>query len=72
MNRRGKNLRKLEGLVEKLLNEKTLSIHHHDRALVGSYVHHRECHIEPDWLLIYKLSASELRLERTGSHSDLF
>jgi len=43
-----------------------------DHGLVGSYVNRRECHIEPDWLLIYKLEAADIIFKRTGSHSDLF
>lgn len=43
-----------------------------DHSLVGNYLGHRELHIEPDWLLIYKLSIEELRLVRLGSHSELF
>ena len=72
MLRRGKNRRKLELLINKLVNQEPLAAHYHDHTLVGNYVHHQECHIEPDWLLIYKLLANSLRLERTGSHSDLF
>jgi len=41
-------------------------------VLSGSWKHHRECHIMPDWLLIYRISEEELVLDRTGSHSDLF
>lgn len=43
-----------------------------DHRLTGIYSHHRECHIAPDWLLIYKVTKTELRFERTGSHSELF
>jgi addiction module toxin, RelE/StbE family len=43
-----------------------------DHPLVDNYVGRRECHIEPDWLLIYKLDGDEIIFERTGSHSDLF
>ncbi len=45
-----------------------------DHTLVGNYAHRRECHIEPDWLLIYKLDEDkrEIIFERTGTHADLF
>jgi len=72
MNKRGKDMQKLKELVDKLVNEKPLEKHYCDHPLVGNYANHRECHIEPDWLLIYKLPTGALRLERTGSHSDLF
>lgn len=72
MLKRGKTLRKLEVLIGKLINQEPLAARYHDHALVGNYAHHRECHIEPDWLLIYKLLVNTLRIERTGSHSDLF
>jgi mRNA interferase YafQ len=43
-----------------------------DHPLGGDWKHHRDCHIEPDWLLIYKLDGDDLYLVRTGTHSDLF
>jgi len=43
-----------------------------DHPLIGNYKDRRECHIEPDWLLIYKLIGSEIIFERTGTHTDLF
>ena len=43
-----------------------------DHNLSGNYSGYRECHIEPDWLLIYKQTDDELRLDRTGTHADLF
>ena len=43
-----------------------------DHNLIGNYSGYRECHIEPDWLLIYKQTEDELRLDRTGTHADLF
>ena len=50
----------------------TLSVKNKDHALSGNYSGYRECHIEPDWLLIYKQEENELLLYRTGTHSDLF
>lgn len=43
-----------------------------DHGLIGNYVNRRECHIEPDWLLIYKLETENIIFERTGTHADLF
>ena len=72
MQKRKKNMKKLETVIKKLVNQEPLAAHYHDHALIGDYAHHRECHIEPDWLLVYKLLTDTLRIERTGSHSDLF
>lgn len=68
---------KVELLVEviTLLSEgKTLPPKYNDHVLVGDYAHFRECHITPDWLLIYLIDGENLilTLVRTGSHSDLF
>ncbi len=43
-----------------------------DHGLTGQYAGHRECHIQPDWLLIYRVDGNELYLDRTGTHADLF
>ncbi len=74
VSRQGKNLEKLYDVIEKLANDIELEPKHRDHNLTGNYEGFRECHIEPDWLLIYKKSADEiiLYLVRTGSHSDLF
>jgi len=72
MQKRHKNMEKLKDVIEKLLNDEPLPIKMHDHPLLGNYKGTRECHLEPDWLLIYSLSNDALRLERTGSHSDLF
>jgi mRNA interferase YafQ len=58
--------------VLELRLEKTLPSRNRGHALTGNYKGRRECHIEPDWLLIYKLDGEMLILERTGSHADLF
>ena len=52
----------------------TLPLSNRDHSLAGNYVNHRECHIEPDWLLIYRVNQEKKRIElvRTGSHSELF
>jgi mRNA interferase YafQ len=72
MQRQGKDLTKLKRLLESLIQGEGLSARHRDHVLVGQYKGTRECHIEPDWLLIYELAESEIVLIRTGSHSDLF
>jgi mRNA interferase YafQ len=55
-----------------LAEEKILPPNNRDHALRGNYVSRRECHIEPDWLLIYKKESNTIIFERTGTHSDLF
>jgi len=72
MQRRGKDLEKLKRVLETLMKEEKLAQEYRDHVLVGQYKGTRECHIEPDWLLIYELAESEIVLIRTGSHSDLF
>lgn len=72
MEKRGKLLLKLKKIIGKLVSKELLDLKHRDHSLTGNYDQHRECHIEPDWLLIYKIISDTLRLERTGSHSDLF
>ena len=70
--RRGKDLQKLEAVIVLLANGSELPQRLRDHALSGDWSHHRECHIEPDWLLIYSVAGEELRLVRTGTHADLF
>ncbi|MEE0339234.1 type II toxin-antitoxin system YafQ family toxin [Acidaminococcus fermentans] len=72
--KRGLKLEKLNAVVEMLANQLPLDIRYRDHALTGDYGDFRECHIEPDWLLIYRQDEDvlELFLFRTGSHSDLF
>lgn len=67
-------IEKLKAVVEKLVNGESLSTANRDHALNGNWANHRECHITPDWLLIYQIKEDVLVLEltRTGSHSDLF
>ena len=68
----GKDMTKLKEVIDNLANDKTLEPRYCDHALIGHYEGYRDCHIEPDWLLIYQNSETELVLVRTGSHSDLF
>ncbi len=72
--KRGKDLLKIEDIMTMLADGQTLPERNKDHALIGNYANRRECHIEPDWLLIYKLDEEELEItfERTGKHSDLF
>ena len=70
--KRGKDLSKLKAVVDLLLADLRLSPKNRDHPLGGNWAGHRDCHIEPDWILIYKILEDEIRLERTGSHSDLF
>ncbi|MBR4518413.1 MAG: type II toxin-antitoxin system YafQ family toxin [Victivallales bacterium] len=72
--KRGLDMSLLEKVIEMLADGQTLPDNLHDHPLVGNYQGCRECHIMPDWLLIYKLFENILVLElsRTGTHSDLF
>lgn len=72
--KRGFNLRRLSDVVNTLAREEKLADRYRDHKLAGEYEDFRECHIEPDWLLIYRINsgALELFLFRTGTHSDLF
>ena len=54
------------------VNEERLNARYKDHKLIGNFIGRRECHIEPDWLLIYKTNDDEIIFERTGTHSDLF
>jgi len=72
--KRGKDLDKLFFVIEKLANGEKLDEKYRDHSLVGLYKGCRECHIEPDWLLVYEIFEDILILSlvRTGTHSDLF
>lgn len=74
--KRGCDLKEMIQVIDLLRNEQPLPESYHDHALVNSrhYKGMRECYIQPDWLLVYKIvqDTLELRLIRTGSHSDLF
>lgn len=72
--KRGKNLDKLYELVDKLAKRQTLETKYKDHSLIGNYNNLRECHIEPDWLLVYEIpdEVLVLILNRTGTHSDIF
>jgi len=70
--KRGKDIKKLKNIIHRLINAEKLLPGNRDRPLKGTLKDCRECHIEPDWLLIYRIEGSELCLVRTGSHADLF
>ena len=72
--RRHRDIAKLDGIISLLADGKPLPPTNHDHALSNNWANHRECHIAPDWLLIYQVKNDVLVLEltRTGSHSDLF
>jgi len=72
--KRGKNLEKLKAVLDLLIAGDELPAPYKDHPLRGNFAGSRDCHIEPDWLLIYTLTENDthLRLERTGTHSDLF
>ena len=71
---RGLNLNLLKTVINILASGETLSRQYRDHDLTGNYAGFRECHIRPDWLLVYRIEQEELELFlfRTGSHSDLF
>ncbi len=70
--KRGKNLDKFKMIARALIESEGLDPLHRNHQLIGDYVGRRECHIEADWLLIYKLEKDQIVFERTGSHADLF
>ena len=72
--KRGFPLQELKEVIVRLAEEKTLDEKFCDYPLKGKYNSFRECHIRPDWLLIYKINGEDLVLiaQRTGTHSDLF
>ena len=72
MRKRGRDLSKLQTAVRLLAEGATLPPKFRDPPLAGPWQESRDCHIEPDWLLIYTADSISIRLERTGSHADLF
>lgn len=72
MVKRGKDGRKLKAVITLLASGGTLPPENKDHALKGNFKGCRDCHIEPDWLLIYRRGYDALYLERTGSYADLF
>ncbi len=72
--KRGKDPLKIKRVMSKILNQEPLDVKYRDHKLIGNYMGRRDCHIEPDWVLIYKpdLENDRIIFERTGTHSDLF
>lgn len=70
--RRGKDLNKLHKLMRRLASEEQLEARFRDHQLSGEWKDFRECHVEPNWLLIYRTQGDEITFVRTGTHSDLF
>ncbi|MGI0479177.1 type II toxin-antitoxin system YafQ family toxin [Geminocystis sp. CENA526] len=68
----GKEIKLLVEIIEKFVRKEPLPTKNRDHNLSGNYADFRECHIQPDWLLIYKYDEETLFLTRMGSHSDLF
>ena len=70
--KRGLDMSKIKTIIEALIEEKPLAAKHKNHKLKGDYVGYWECHIEPDWLLVYKKDDQHIYFARTGTHSDLF
>jgi mRNA interferase YafQ len=70
--KRGKDMTKLQAVIESLCHHRALEARHKDHPLAGEWEGYRDCHIEPDWLMIYLREGGKLVLARTGTHSDLF
>ncbi len=70
--KRGKDMAKLKGLLALLIAEEPMPPRYKDHPLTNNWAGYRDAHIEPDWLLIYTVGGDAVRFERTGSHSDLF
>ena len=72
MKRRGKNSDKLKIIIRSLISEEILDPIHRGHKLISNWQGRKECHIESDWLLIYKTEIDRIVFERTGTHSELF
>jgi mRNA interferase YafQ len=72
LQKRGKDMVLLKDIILRLASNQSLEAKYRDHALVGNYYGTRECHINPDWLLLYRISEDDLILIRTGTHADPF
>ncbi len=72
ISKQNKDLSKLRTVIEKLVTGQLLEPKYKDHQLSGNWKGHRDCHIQPNWILIYRITINDLYLERTGSHSELF
>ncbi|MCW7552278.1 type II toxin-antitoxin system YafQ family toxin [Endozoicomonas gorgoniicola] len=70
--KQNKDMDKLVEVLKLLINQKSLPAKNRDHTLTGSLNKYRECHIEPDWLLMYRIDGTKIVFERTGLHSELF
>jgi mRNA interferase YafQ len=70
--KRGKDMAKLRDLILLLAEGTPLPLNYKDHPLGGDWNHYRDSHIEPDWILLYRVDGNDLYLVRTGTHSDLF
>ena len=70
--KRGKDIGKLKAILRLLVEEKSFAEKNRDHSLSGDFSSYRECHIEPDWLLIYRIEDPAVYFVRTEAHSDLF
>lgn len=68
----GKNVQKLKTAMKILVEQEKLPAKYKEHKLIGNFNERLECHIEPDWLLIYKIDEERIIFEMIGSHSDLF
>jgi len=67
-----RDIGKLISVIDQLVSTQSLEKKYQTHMLIGTWKDHMDCHIEPDWILIFKLTEDALILERTGSHSELF
>ena len=72
MIKRGCDPESIKTIIRKLIDGDILEREHFDHLLIGNFKDRRECHIEPDWLLIYRIDGERIIFERTGTHADLF
>jgi mRNA interferase YafQ len=72
MTKRGRDPEKIKAVMRHLIEEEPMDRKFRDHILIGNFKDRRECHIEPDWLLIYRIEESAIIFERTGTHADLF
>ena len=72
LQKRAKTMEKLKIIIRSLVAEESIDPINRDHKLIGNWKGRRECHIESDWLLIYKIKENRIIFERTGTHSDLF
>lgn len=72
MTKRGRDSGNIRAVIRNLIEERPLDRKFRDHVLIGNFKDRRECHIEPDWLLVYRIEESTIIFERTGTHADLF